>query len=170
MMNYINVQRSLHTTSFLLPQALRTITTNRLQLLQEQTQTLLPFTPNNLWDNPGARRFAKRVGRGPGSGVGKTSRRGTKGMYARAGGKINRGFEGGQAPMQRRFPKFGFSKNRFNNGVLFEQLNLGKLAYHIEKGNLDTSKPIDMKKLLEAGVVSKIGHGVKILGKGVEKF
>jgi len=48
-----------------------------------------------LWDNPGARRFAKRVGRGPGSGVGKTSRRGTKGTYARAGGTVNRGFEGG---------------------------------------------------------------------------
>ena len=72
--------------------------------------------------------------------------------------------------MHRRFPKFGMSKNRFNNGVLFEQLNLGKLAYHIEKGNIDTSKQIDMKALLEAGVVSKISHGVKLLGKGVEKF
>jgi large subunit ribosomal protein L15 len=72
--------------------------------------------------------------------------------------------------MHRRFPKFGMSKNRFNNGVLFEQLNLGKLAYHIEKGNLDTSKQIDMKALLEAGVVSKISHGVKLLAKGVEKF
>jgi ribosomal protein L15 len=50
--------------------------------------------------------------------------------------------------MHRRFPKFGMSKNRFNNGVLFEQLNLGKLAYHIEKGNLDTTKQIDMKALL----------------------
>ena len=72
--------------------------------------------------------------------------------------------------MHRRFPKFGMSKNRFNNAVIFEQLNLGKLAYHIEKGNLDTTKPIDMKALVEAGVVSKISHGVKLLGKGVEKF
>ena len=72
--------------------------------------------------------------------------------------------------MHRRFPKFGMQKNRFNNGVLFEQLNLGKIAYHIEKGNLDTSKTIDMKALLEAGVLSKITHGVKILGKGAEKF
>ena len=95
MMNYINVQRSLLSTSLLLPQVMRTITTNRLQTLQMETETLLPFTPNNLWDNPGARRFAKRVGRGPGSGVGKTSRRGTKGTYARAGGTVNRGFEGG---------------------------------------------------------------------------
>ena len=72
--------------------------------------------------------------------------------------------------MHRRFPKFGMSKNRFNNAVIFEQLNLGKLSYHIEKGNLDITKPIDMKALMEAGVVSKISHGVKILGKGVEKF
>lgn len=72
--------------------------------------------------------------------------------------------------MHRRFPKFGMSKNRFNNAVIFEQLNLGKLAYHIEKGNLDTTKPIDMKALIDAGVVSKISHGVKILGKGIEKF
>jgi large subunit ribosomal protein L15 len=59
-------------------------------------------------------------------------------------------------------------KHRFNNGQTFEQLNLGKLAYHIEKGNLDTSKTIEMKDLLEAGVVSKVKDGVKILGKGLE--
>lgn len=56
---------------------------------------LLPFTPNNLWDNPGARKWAKRVGRGPGSGKGKTSARGMKGTFARAGGEVPLGFEGG---------------------------------------------------------------------------
>ena len=72
--------------------------------------------------------------------------------------------------MHKRFPKVGFSKNRFNRSEILTQLNLGKLAYHIEKGNLDTSKTIQMRDLLEAGVVSKIVHGVKLLSKGVEKF
>ena len=83
-------------------------TTNRLEKQQQETQTLVPFTINNLWDNPGARRLRKRVGRGPGSGLGKTSGAGHKGMYARAGGTINRGFEGGQSGLHLRFPKFGF--------------------------------------------------------------
>jgi ribosomal protein L15 len=65
-----------------------------------------------------------------------------KGTYARAGGTVARGFEGGQNPLHKRFPKFGMQKFRFNNGTIFEQLNLGKLAYHIEKGNLDTTKLI----------------------------
>jgi large subunit ribosomal protein L15 len=56
---------------------------------------LMPFTTNYLWDNPGARRIKKQLGRGPGSGKGKTSGRGHKGTYARSGGSINRGFEGG---------------------------------------------------------------------------
>lgn len=113
------------------PMALRTLTTNRLQKQQEATGELLPFTVNNLWDNPGARREKKRVGRGPGSGLGKTSGAGHKGQYARAGGTINRGFEGGQSGHHKRFPKIGFSKNRFNTGTHLTQLNLGMLAYHI---------------------------------------
>jgi len=61
-------------------------------------------------------------------------------------------------------------KDRFNNGKTLEQLNLGKLAYHIEKGTLDTSRTIEMRDLLEKGVISKVQDGVKILGKGAEKF
>lgn len=61
-------------------------------------------------------------------------------------------------------------KNRFNNGEEYEQLNLGKIAYHIEKGNLDTSSIIYMKDLLESGVISKVQDGVKILAKGAERF
>ena len=86
----------------------------RLEEQQRRSQTLLPFTPNNLWDNYGARREKVRVGRGPGSGKGKTAAKGHKGQYARTGGTIARGFEGGQADMMRRFPKFGFRKHRFN--------------------------------------------------------
>lgn len=131
---------------------------------------LLPFTVNNLWDNPGARREAKRLGRGPGSGLGKTSGKGHKGQYARSGGTNNRGFEGGQNPLHKRFPKFGMQKGRFNNGKVFEQLNLGQLAYFIEKGRLDSSSTIQIKDLVESGVVSSVKDGIKILGKGAEKF
>jgi len=141
-------------------------TVNRLQHEQTATNELLPFTINNLWDNPGARCIGKRVGRGPGSGLGKTSGGGHKGRYARSGGFVNRGFEGGQSGMQKRFPKFGMSKNRFNNGKTLTPLNLGDLAYHIEKGHLDTTKTIQMKDLLEAGVISKVTDGVKLLGRG----
>ena len=130
-----------------------------------------PFTANTIADNHGARRDRKRLGRGPGSGLGKTSGRGHKGQYARAGGQKNdRGFEGGQSGLGRRFPKYGFRKNRFNRLEDLTPLNLGKLAYHIEKGHIDTDYPITMKSLLEAGVLSKIENGVKILGKGTEKF
>ena len=72
--------------------------------------------------------------------------------------------------MSLRFPKVGFRAHRFNKDDDLEQLNLGKLAYHIEKGHLDTSKPITFKTLIEAGVLSKIKNGVKLLGKGMEKF
>jgi len=111
---------------------------DRLVAQQVENGALLPFTPSTLWDNPGARRKAKRIGRGPGSGLGKTAGKGHKGQYARTGGTIARGFEGGQSDMMRRFPKFGFRKNRFNRNSELTQLNLGKLAYHIEKGHVDT--------------------------------
>lgn len=131
---------------------------------------MLPFNASNLWDNPGAKRERKRVGRGPGSGLGKTSGRGVKGQYARAGGTINRGFEGGQNPLHKRFPKFGHQANRFNNGKLLTPLSLSQVAYHIEKGTIDPTKKIDMKDMLELGVISKVNDGVKILGKGAERF
>ena len=72
--------------------------------------------------------------------------------------------------MMRRFPKFGFRKHRFNRDPELEQLNLGRLAYHLEKGHLDSDAPITMKSLVEAGVLSKVNRGVKLLGKGAEKF
>ena len=137
---------------------------------QERSQTLLPFTVNNLWDNAGARRTKKRIGRGPGSGLGKTAGKGHKGQYARTGGTIARGFEGGQSDMARRFPKYGFRKDRFNRDPELTQLNLGKLAYHIEKGHVDASQPITMKALIDGGVLSKINKGVKLLAKGEDKF
>ena len=74
--------------------------------------------------------------------------------------------------MIKRFPKYGYRKHRFGAAASKEneQLNLGKLAYHIEKGHVDTSKTITMRDLVEAGVLSKVQYGVKLLGKGAEKF
>merc|ERR1712228_1029844 len=83
---------------------------------QKANNVLLPFNCSNIWDNLGARREKVRVGRGRGSGKGKTCGKGNKGTYARSGGKINRGFEGGQSNLTRRFPKHGFRKYRFNTG------------------------------------------------------
>ena len=72
--------------------------------------------------------------------------------------------------MSLRFPKVGFRAHRFNNNDDLEQLNLGKLAYHIEKGHLDTSQMITFKDMIAAGVLTKIKNGVKLLNKGQEKF
>lgn len=93
-----------------------------------------------------------------------------KGMYARAGGQVNRGFEGGQSNLAKRFPKRGFKPNKFNIKRPLEQLNLGKLAYYISKGELDVTKTITMKHLLECGCLSQIKYGVKVLSKGAEKL
>ena len=72
--------------------------------------------------------------------------------------------------MMKRFPKFGFRKHRFNRDPELSALNLGKLAYHIEKGHVNTEGTITMKDLVDAGVLSKVNNGVKILGKGSDKF
>ena len=72
--------------------------------------------------------------------------------------------------MMKRFPKLGFRKHRFNKDIELTQLNLGKLAYHIEKGHIDTEKPITMKNLIDGGVLNKINNGVKLLARGGDKF
>ena len=126
----------------------------------------IPFNAENIADNYGARRDRKRIGRGPGSGLGKTAGKGHKGQHARANIGFPLGFEGGQSALSRRVPKWGFRKNRFNNLKEPATLNLGKLAYHIEKGDLDATEPISMRHLFESGAVTKIVHGVKLLSKG----
>jgi large subunit ribosomal protein L15 len=117
---------------------------------------------NVVKDNPGATKNAKRVGRGIGSGTGKTSGSGHKGQKARSGVSIN-GFEGGQMPIHRRLPKRGFH-NIFRKNYV--EVNLGRLQGAIDAGKLDVSKPIDVAALLAAGVISKPRDGVRILAKG----
>ena len=117
---------------------------------------------NAIRDNPGATKNRKRVGRGIGSGTGKTSGSGHKGQKARSGVSIN-GFEGGQMPIHRRLPKRGFN-NIFRKNYV--EVNLGRLQTAIDAGKLDASKPVDIAALLSAGVISKPRDGVRILAKG----
>ena len=117
---------------------------------------------NEVKDNAGATRNAKRVGRGIGSGTGKTSGSGHKGQKARSGVSIN-GFEGGQMPIHRRLPKRGFN-NIFRKDYV--EVNLGTLQAAIDAGKLDAGKPVDAAALVGAGVISKPRDGVRILGKG----
>ena len=117
---------------------------------------------NLVKDNPGATKNAKRVGRGIGSGTGKTSGSGHKGQKARSGVSIN-GFEGGQMPIHRRLPKRGFT-NIFRKDYV--EVNLGRLQAAVDAGKLDAAKPIDSAALLAAGVISKPRDGVRILAKG----
>ncbi|GMH34138.1 hypothetical protein BSKO_01972 [Bryopsis sp. KO-2023] len=122
---------------------------------------------NNISD-PGGRKQRKRLGRGTGSGLGKTSGRGHKGQKARTGSNPKIGFEGGQTPIFKRFPKKGF---RNPNMVEWVPLNLDRLKECIGYGKLDTTQTITMKNLRDSGTVGKkIKHGVKVLAKGKEKF
>jgi large subunit ribosomal protein L15 len=119
---------------------------------------------NEIRDNDGARDRFKRIGRGIGSGKGKTGGRGVKGQKARTGVRLN-GFEGGQLPIYRRLPKRGFV-NPFRKE--YAVLNVGTLEKAIEEGRLPSGQPIDEAALKAAGVVktsSKLA-GVRLLGKG----
>src|SRR5579863_154409 len=118
---------------------------------------------NEIKDNPGAHYRAKRVGRGIGSGKGKTSGRGGKGQTARSGVALN-GFEGGQTPLHRRLPKRGFDNKMFRKD--FKIVNLGRLQAAIEAGKLKAEGTLDGKALVAAGVLRRLGDGVRLLAKG----
>lgn len=117
---------------------------------------------NELRDNPGARLKSKRLGRGIGSGKGKTAGKGMKGQLARTGVSIN-GFEGGQMPIYRRLPKRGF-RNPFRKQ--YTPLNLGTLEAAIAAGRIDAGAEITEATLSEAGLVPSRGDGVRLLAKG----
>ena len=119
---------------------------------------------NELRDNPGSRRKSKRLGRGIGSGKGKTSGKGVKGQKAREGVALN-GFEGGQLPIYRRLPKRGFN-NLFR--VSYAPVNLGSIAKAIEAGKIDATQMIDEAVLSAAGLVrgGKAAVGVRLLANG----
>lgn len=111
-----------------------------------------------LYKIPGSRKGRKRVGRGNGSGWGLTAGRGTKGHNARSGGGVKPGFEGGQMPLQRRVPKFGFKPLNHKEYAI---VNLDVLDARFEDGDR-----VDVKTLLERGIVKDVKYGVKVLGRG----
>jgi large subunit ribosomal protein L15 len=117
---------------------------------------------NELADNKGARYVSKRVGRGIGSGKGKTAGSGQKGQKSRSGVSLA-GFEGGQMPLYRRLPKRGFT-NIFAKE--FAEVNVGRLQAAIDANKIDAKKPIDAEALKAAGVIRRIKDGVRLLGKG----
>ena len=117
---------------------------------------------NELRDNPGATKKRMRVGRGPGSGKGKTGGRGIKGQKSRSGVAIN-GFEGGQMPIYRRLPKRGFTKpNRKEWAVV----NLGLIQKFVEAGKLEAGEPITEDALVACGLLRRKRDGVRVLAKG----
>jgi large subunit ribosomal protein L15 len=118
---------------------------------------------NDIRDNNGAHYRAKRVGRGIGSGKGKTSARGGKGQTARSGVALN-GFEGGQTPLHRRLPKRGFSNAAFR--AKFHIVNLGGLQRALDSGRLKPDVTVNGAALVAAGVLRRVGDGVRLLAKG----
>ena len=117
---------------------------------------------NEIRDNPGARKSRVRVGRGIGSGLGKTAGRGQKGQKSREGVSIN-GFEGGQMPLHMRLPKRGFN-NLFAKD--YAEVNIGQLQKLVDSGKLDKKGTIDHAALKAAGVARGGRDGVRLLGKG----
>ena len=117
---------------------------------------------NELTNRPGAKKKAKRAGRGIGSGLGKTAGRGHKGQKSRSGVAI-KGFEGGQMPIYRRLPKRGF---RLHAGKRFSEVALGRIQELIDAGRIDAGKPIDEAVLVESGAVRRVREGVRVLGNG----
>jgi large subunit ribosomal protein L15 len=116
----------------------------------------------DIRDNSGAKKSRIRVGRGIGSGKGKTGGRGVKGQKARAGVAV-KGFEGGQMPLYRRLPKRGFT-NIFAKDM--NEVNLGRIQQAVDAKKLDVTQPVTEASLVAAGVLSKVRDGVKILGAG----
>jgi large subunit ribosomal protein L15 len=117
---------------------------------------------NEIRDNPGSSKDRMRVGRGIGSGKGKTGGRGVKGQKARTGVAI-KGFEGGQMPLHRRLPKRGFW-NPFSTD--YNEVNVGRIQQAVDAGNLAAGAPITIESLVACGVCSKPRDGVKLLGVG----
>lgn len=110
--------------------------------------------------NAGSRKKRKRVGRGPGSGLGKTCGRGHKGAKSRSGFKNKRGFEGGQTPLKRRLPKFGFTNQ---NRQTYQLINLDRLE---KLEQLTDGASLEMQQMLEMGLIRNTKTPVKLLGRG----
>ena len=117
---------------------------------------------NQLSDMQGARKARKRLGRGNGSGTGKTAGKGHKGQKSRSGIAI-KGFEGGQMPLYRRLPKRGFN-NIFR--LTYRAINIGRLQEAVDAGRIDAGQPVDAAAIVAAGLVKNVRDGIRLLAKG----
>jgi len=117
---------------------------------------------HEITDNPGARKAKRRLGRGIGSGRGKTAGRGVKGQKARTGVSI-KGFEGGQMPIHRRVPKRGFNNPSIRH---YAEVTPGRLQQAVDAGRLDVGKPVDFSVLQTAGLIKNSHDGVRLIGGG----
>lgn len=117
---------------------------------------------NEIKDNEGSSHSRKRVGRGIGSGTGKTGGRGVKGQSSRSGVAIN-GFEGGQMPLYRRLPKRGFH-NLFSSDL--NTVSLGRIQTAIDAGKLSADEPVTVEALIKAGIIRRAKEGVRVLSDG----
>jgi large subunit ribosomal protein L15 len=117
----------------------------------------------DLSGRPGARKKRLRIGRGIGSGMGKTGGRGGKGQTARSGVRI-KGFEGGQMPLHRRLPKRGFKNTKF--ALKLNEVNLGRIQTAIDANLIDAGAKIDTAALIKAGLLRRAKDGVRLLGAG----
>jgi len=118
---------------------------------------------NEIRDNKGAHYRFKAIGRGIGSGKGKTSGRGGKGQSARSGYSIN-GFEGGQTPLHRRLPKRGFNRKFLQ--LSYNVVNLGRLQAALDAGTIQEGATLDGAALVAAGLMRRVGDGIRLLAKG----
>src|SRR3977135_4214852 len=118
---------------------------------------------HELSDRPGAKKKRPRIGRGIGSGTGKTGGRGGKGQTARSGVRI-KGFEGGQMPLHRRLPKRGFRNTAFARKL--NEVNLGRIQEAVDAGKLATDATVDAEALVKAGILRRAKDGVRLLGMG----
>ena len=118
---------------------------------------------NEIAPKPGSTKKRQRIGRGIGSGMGKTGGRGGKGQTARSGVRI-KGFEGGQMPLHRRLPKRGFRNTKFQ--LRLNEVNLGRVQAAIDAKLLDTGAVVDAAALVKAGVMRRAKDGVRLLGGG----
>jgi len=118
---------------------------------------------NEIAPREGSKKKRFRIGRGIGSGAGKTGGRGGKGQTARSGVRI-KGFEGGQMPLHRRLPKRGFKNTKF--ALRLNEVNLGKVQTAIDAGQLDASGVVDAAVLVKAGLMRRAKDGVRLLGNG----
>ena len=119
---------------------------------------------NQITDNQGAHKSKTRVGRGIGSGTGKTSGRGVKGQKARKSGGVRAGFEGGQNPLYRRLPMRGFNNANFTTNYC--TVNVGTLQRMVEDGRLHAGQEVTIETIIASGLTKKAHDGLKVLGNG----